>query len=292
MLSERALALIADTFGHKDLFRDLPRIRTRVVLWGSASDPVALPHSAVVVSEKMLLDNLRPSVALTECATQPGWRVLASGRPPSSLEQRFGSRMALAFHVDLKDGESAGCWVESTELGWLFLVGNEGKGWLLSVGPEAHANLERSRLVARQIGRLGESLGEFPASPRIAVPLCAAGEECWLACGTAALAFDPLCGDGAAQAIREAILASAAIRAVFAGAPAHEVLAHYEARLISGFERHLAYCAGFYGAGGQGAWWSAELQALERGRAWCRDRLSQFPAFRYRLNGYQLEAIA
>ena len=35
----------------------------------------------------------------------------------------------------------------------------------------------------------------------------------WLACGTAAMAFDPLCGDGTAHAIREAILASAVIRA-------------------------------------------------------------------------------
>jgi hypothetical protein len=34
------------------------------------------------------------------------------------------------------------------------------------------------------------------------------------------------------------------------------------------------------------------LQELERGLAWCRDRLSELPAFRYRLNGYQLEAIA
>ena len=304
MLSESALALIVDTFGHKDLFRDLPRIRTRVVLWGSGADPVTLPHSAVVVSEEMLLDSLRPTaipifspareggVELTD-GSRPDWRVLASSHGElESVEHRFGSRTACAFSVDLQNGEGAGCWVESTEEGWLFLVGNEGKGWLLSVGAPAPVNLELSRLVAKQIGRLGESIGEFPASPRITVPLCRAGGERWLACGTAALAFDPLCGDGTAHAVRKAILATAAIRAVFAGGPAEEILAHYEARLTAGFERHLAHCAGFYRAGGQGAWWCAELQALERGRAWCQDRLSQFPAFRYRLNGYQLEAIA
>jgi hypothetical protein len=292
MLSESALSFIADTFGHKDLFRDLPRIRTRVVQWGSAPDPITLPHSAVVVSEQMLLDNLRPSAAVAESADKPGWRVLASGRPPASAEQRFGSRTATALTVDLKNDDISGCWVESTEEGWLFLVGTKGKGWLLSAGAEAGMNLERSRLVAKHIDRLGEPLGRFPASPRIAVPLCRAGGERWLACGTAALAFDPLCGDGAAHAVREAILATAAIRAVFAGAPADEVLAHYEARLTAGFERHLAYCSGFYHTGGQGPWWNAELQALERGIAWCRDRLSEFPEFRYRLNGYQLEAIA
>jgi hypothetical protein len=291
MLSEAALALIAETFGHTDLFRDLPRIRTRVVLWGPAADPVTLPHSAVVVSEELLLDKLRPSAAVVECTEKPEWRVLASGQT-GSVERRFGSRTALAFNVALKNDESAGCWVESLEEGWLFLVGSEGKGWLLSVGSQAGVNLGRSRLVAKRIGRLGESLGVFPASPRITVPLCHAEGERWLACGTAALAFDPLCGDGTAHAVREAILATAAIRAVFAGAPAEEVLSHYEARLTAGFERHLTYCADFYRTGGQGGWWSAELQALERGIAWCRDRLSQFPEFRYRLNGYQLEAIA
>ena len=291
MLSESALALIADAFGQKDLFRDLPRIRTRVVLWGSGADPVALPHSAVVVSEEMLLDSLRPTaipifspareggVELTD-GSRPDWRVLASSHGElESVEHRFGSRTAFAFSVDLRNGEGAGCWVESTGEGWLFLVGNQGKGWLLSVGAQAPVSLERSRLVAKQIGRLKESIGQFPASPRITVPLCRAGGERWLACGTAALAFDPLCGDGTAHAVREAILASAAIRAVFAGAPADEVLAHYEARLTAGFERHLAYCAGFYRAGGQGAWWSAELQALERGRAWCRIACRNSPRF-------------
>jgi hypothetical protein len=244
----------------------------------------------------LLLDKLRPSAAVAESADKPEWRILASSRlpteQPGSVEQRFGSRTAIAFNVDLKTDEGAGCWVESTEEGWLFLVGKQEKGCLLSVGREAGANLGRSRLIEKRIGRLRESLGEFPASPRITVPLCGAGGERWLACGTAALAFDPLCGDGAAHAVREAILATAAIRAVFAGAPADEVLAHYEARLTAGFERHLAYCAGFYRTGGHGAWWSAELRELERGLAWCRDRLSEFPAFRYRLNGYQLEAIA
>jgi hypothetical protein len=290
MLSESALGLIADTFGHKDLFGDLPRIRTRVVLWGSGADPVTLPHSAALVSEAMLLDSLRPSVAIAEQPATREWRVLASGRPPESMERRFGSRTAIASSVDLNNSEGSGCWVESTEEGWLFLIGNDGKGWLLSVGGEAGVSLGRSRLVGRQIGRLGEPLGQFPASPRIAVPLCEGGER-WLACGTAALAFDPLCGDGAAHAVREAILATAAIRAIFAGEPAVGVLAHYEARLTAGFERHLAHCAGFYRTGGDGAWWRAESQALERGLDWCRDRLPQFPAFRYRLNGYQLEAI-
>jgi flavin-dependent dehydrogenase len=66
---------------------------------------------------------------------------------------------------------------------------------------------------------------EFSASPRIPAPLCGPG---WLACGSAAMGFDPICGDGTAHAVREAILALAVIRGGDHGMPAH-----YEARLTA-----------------------------------------------------------
>ena len=69
MLSEAAIRLIADVFEREDLFRDLPRITSRAVLWGEAGELVRVPHSAVVVSEEMLLDQIRPpyeSAALSE----------------------------------------------------------------------------------------------------------------------------------------------------------------------------------------------------------------------------------
>ena len=87
-------------------------------------------------------------------------------------------------------------------------------GWLLAVGAPAEALLAKSRVIAHEIAEMGASSGEFPAYARIASPLCAPG---WLACGTAAMAFDPICGDGTAHAIREAILASAVIRALANG---------------------------------------------------------------------------
>jgi hypothetical protein len=294
MLSEAAIELIADVFEQKDLFRRLPRIRSRTVVWGSGAETVVLPHSAVVVSEDTLLDHLRPDAVGEELAVRPEARVLASGPLPSAPEEkRFGSRIAHASPVQLRKSEGPGCWVESTDLGWLFLIGNEqANGWLLSVGVGTSANLERSRLVARQIVSVGASGGEFQASPRIVVPLCGSVEGSpWLACGTAALAFDPLCGDGTAHAVREAVLAAAAIRAIFGGARPDEVLAHYESRLTAGFKRHLINCAGFYRTGGNSPWWSEQVRALELGLDWCADRMAQFPAFRYRLNGYELEAV-
>jgi hypothetical protein len=303
MLSEAAISLIADVFAHKDLFRDLPRIRSRAVLWGSDA-AVTLPHSAVVVSEQTLLDHIRPHTASAplgeELAVEPAWQVFASRPlPPASVEERFGTRIARAWAVELRNGTGPGCWTESLDAGWLFLIASgDGAGWLLSVGGAADAVLGRSRLIAKQIERLGESGGEFPAFPRMIAPLCGRGGGTgpevrpWLACGTAAMAFDPICGDGTAHAVREAILAAAVIRAISTGAPADEVFAHYESRLTAGFQRHLVNCMDFYRSGGDGPWWVAERNELERGVAWCASRMSQFPAFRYRLNGFELEAVA
>lgn len=296
MLSEAAISLIADVFGHKDLFRDLPRIRSRAVLWGPNAAAVTLPHAAVVVSEQTLLGSLRPHSMAPESSGRAQWNVFASRPlPPESAEERFGSRVARAWSVELTNGDVPGCWIESCEDGWLFLIGSgDGTGWLLSVGGGSGAALERSRLVAKQIARLGESGGEFPAHPRMVAPLCGTGAEgqMWLACGTAAIAFDPICGDGTAHAVREAILAAAVIRAISAGAPAHEVFGHYESRLTAGFQRHLANCVGFYRSGGNSRWWTAELEAIERGLDWCAGRMAKFPVFRYRLNGYELEVVA
>src|SRR5205823_7498746 len=130
-----------------------------------------------------------------------------------------------------------------------------------------------------------ESGGDFPVAPRIASPLCGPG---WLACGSAALAFDPICGDGTAHAIREAILAAAVIRAAAQGEDTESLLAHYRARLTAGFQRHLLLCREFYSSGGPGEWWRSQCAALDRGLEWCAGQMRGLPPFRYRLDGFEL----
>src|SRR5258708_10950048 len=132
---------------------------------------------------------------------------------------------------------------------------------------------------------MSEAAGEFPASPRIVSPLC--GPE-WLACGTAAMAFDPICGDGTANAIREAILASAVVRAAARGEDTGPMLSHYETRLTIGFQRHLALCRDFYRTGHSGEWWEAELASLQEGLEWCARQTGGSPEFRYQLSGFDL----
>jgi 2-polyprenyl-6-methoxyphenol hydroxylase-like FAD-dependent oxidoreductase len=289
MLSDHALALIRDIFERQDLFRDAPPVRKRMVAWGRDSKLHALDHSAVVVSEEFLLKNLSPGGR--EAELTPGWTIYASRPlPAETTEHRFGSRMATAVAVALKPGSEPGaCWIESLESGWLFLIPNApGSAWLLSVGSAPAVQLNRSRVVAEQIDQSSAAIGEFPAYPRIVSPLSAPG---WLACGTAAMAFDPLCGDGTAHAIREAILASAVIRAVENEGSTSDFLSHYEARLTAGFRRHLDLCREFYSSGAAGPWWDAELESIERGIAWCDSRLSTHSAFRYQLRDFELYAI-
>ena len=108
---------------------------------------------------------------------------------------------------------------------------------------------------------------------------------------TAAMAFDPICGDGTAHAIREAILASAVIRALTDGGSTDHLLSHYEARLTAGFQRHLMLCRQFYLRGGTGALWRSELDAIDRGIQWADATLAKHVSFRYQLRGFELEAV-
>jgi hypothetical protein len=275
MLSEAAQRLIRDVFERDDLFRDLPVIRKRVVAWGS--DPVELDHSAVVVSEEGLLDRL----GMDSREGEARWTICAAAPLPGSAEEhRFGSRMASATRVEMKT--AGACFVEAVPDGWLFL----NSGWLIGVGGSLEELLEKSRLVREQITGWSVEISQFPASPRMVTPL---GADAWISCGSAAMGFDPLCGDGTAHAVREAILASAVIRAADGGEPVAELMAHYEARLTAGFERHLLECRRFYCSGGEGEWWSGEAEWCVRGIEWCRGRAG---AFLYRLEGLELKRIS
>ncbi len=276
--------LMRDVFQKESLFDDMPRIDRRIVSWGPTSEPAALPHAAVVISENTLLDRLHvePS-GHTEGDAE--WALFASRPLPESvLELPFGSRKATAAAAILKASQTTACWVESLASGWLFLI----PGWLIAVGGAPEALLPQSQLVAPQIDALTGEASEFPAYPRIADPLGVPGR---LICGAAAMAFDPICGDGTGNAVREAILAAALIRAAGRGEDVESLLSHYRARLIAGFRRHLELTLEFYRAGNTGLWWEEEIRQMERGVAWCAQQLAALPPFRYRLDNFDLVPI-
>ena len=105
------------------------------------------------------------------------------------------------------------------------------------------------------------------------------------------MGFDPLCGEGAGNAVREAILASAVIRAISRGFDPESLLANYSARLKLGFLRHLLMCHRFYRTGGTGIFWETEVTLLQQGIEWCQRELSTAPPPAYRLVDFDLVAL-
>jgi hypothetical protein len=272
MLGDATQKLLCDVFGRADLFAGLPHIRRRVVSWGSEkSKPLTLPHSAVVVSEDELWRRIQEVLPETIDINDKHfkWTIFASTpleRPCS--ERHFGSRWATASPCHLAPGHDIeACWIESLESGWMFLLpSGEQAGWLLSVGGSPEVLFEMSSLIRSQIAELVPARGTFVSHPRTSIPLAGEG---WLACGSAALGFDPLCGDGTGNTLREAILASAVIRAVRDGGDAESLSMHYQVRLLASLQRHLALCFDFYKTGPSGKWWEDQLSDLRYGIEWC-----------------------
>ncbi len=294
LLSSSTQSLLCDVFNDASLFQNALSIEKRVVLWGSQASALEIPHSGVAMPEVELLQRLwqKTQGSGTRGDGEINWVVRSAKTPPESM-QHFGSRLANAMSVTLKSKTNrAACWVESLDEGWLFLLPTaEGYGSLLSVGGHVPLLLGQSRLVANQVEGLKEAIGTFPAYPRMLYPLCetttsGAGS---IACGTAAMGFDPICGEGVGNAVREAILASAVVQAIGCDFPAEEVLAHYSARLLAGFFRHLSACRDFYLAGCQSEWWHNELALIQQGLKWTREQIEKQPPPQYRLADFELE---
>ena len=289
LLGELAQKLIADVFELRRPFENLPRIKQRIVAWGPRAEPAVVEHSAVVISEEALLDRLG-SIPQAGDGGSALWTIHATKPLPMEAADRCcGSRMAVAMPVELeRSAEPEACWMESLADGWLFLIAvAPHTGWLLAAGGSPQDLLRRSRVVSARIANASSPAASFAASPRLAAPIAGDG---WLACGTAAMAFDPICGDGTAHAVREAILASAVIKAAMRGGDIARLVAHYENRLTAAFLRHLVHCVEYYAAV-RGGWWEKEAVAAKEGIEWCRGRLGGDPKFHYRLNGLELEAI-
>ncbi len=301
LLNEQTQSLLRETFDSSAFFLQAPRIRSRIVSWGTEAQPLELPHRGTVVSEQELLSDLwrravTPNHASSPAANTDAVWTIASSQNTDALPKswQFGSRLAATTMVELAPHAADHCcWIESLPDGWLFLLpSGDRRAALVSVGYFPDRLIEQSRLIARQISNLTAVTSpahHFPAFPQILSEL--SGPH-WLACGSAAMTFDPLCGEGAGHAIREALLAAAVIRASENGYPTDTLLSHYATRLMQGFLRHLHICLPFYLTGGSGDFWKTEAAALQAGITWVQDRLRASRAPQYRLVGYELQPIS
>src|SRR6267154_1520758 len=112
--------------------------------------------------------------------------------------------------------------------------------------------------------------------------------EARLTIGDAALALDPLRGDGAGFALRGALLAQAVLAAVERGEDRERCLGHYAGRLRTVFASHLHGCVAHYGAARHAAIWRHEVAAM----AALARRLAADPApVGFRMQGHDLVAM-
>ena len=197
LLGDHALALIRDIFDQPDLVcrcAPHPEAHRRLGTRMPSHSRWSIPPSSCL--KQILLDAIRP--LNNAPGTQDVLRGPSSRRglfPPQPSNIASERAWPPRCRSRSKDGsDPSACWIESLENGWLFLT----PGWLLAVGAEA-GNIARPEPRGRVANRhmWPPALGAFPAYARITSPLGASG---WLACGTAAMAFDPICGDGTAHA--------------------------------------------------------------------------------------------
>lgn len=286
MLSPLAISLMRDVFTAPALFSNVFEIDRRYVTWGG-TERIAIPHAAAVISERALLAAVPPpwdgdeQMTLDECDFTIHAALPLPGDKP---RQRFGAREAATARVRLKGTAGRACEIESVADGWLFLIPTAEAAWLLAVGGPVETLLATSRQIGPRV-EIEAGGGEFDCAPSIAE---AVQGERWMACGPVAVGFDPICGDGTAHAVREAILAAAVIAGIARGEDRRALLSHYRAVLTLAMGRHLDLCADYYRSGGDSPWWRDQSDALSRGRAWCEARMQSAGPRMYRLQDFDL----
>lgn len=287
LLSDPALALMRDCLGEPALLAGRRRVLRRIVAWGGR-EPAGIDHGAIVLHEGEL------EAALAVEAGSPG--TAPSGAPfaihaavpfPEPELRRFGTRSSYSARVVLlREEDASACWIEAVDTGWLFLIPtSKAEGWLLAVGAPADELLVHSGLIAPRVRIKATSAVAFETAPRMLARLSG---PAWLACGTEAIAFDPICGDGTAQAVREALLAAAVVRALADGEDPQALATHYHSMLMAAMRRHLRLCAQFYADGGNAPWWQEQLASLAEGFDWCTAQLATQPEPAYVLQGSRL----
>jgi len=238
----------------QDIFGEVAagyRIERRIVKWGG--ETVELPHVAVALPEEALLRGVEEEFA----GGVGEYRIEGNAGALVAVGERWAEVVEVSLRGEIVE---RACWVEAVEEGWLFLVEvAPGRGVLIGVGSGLEELLGTSELVAGVVDGWSGEKQRFASQPRIA-RVMTGGK--WLACGGAAMAFDPICGEGTGHALREAILASAVLKAHAGGGDWDTLAGLYEGRLRAGFRRHLEQCLTLYGTGGRGPWWRVQQAGL------------------------------
>jgi flavin-dependent dehydrogenase len=197
------------------------------------------------------------------------WIIEASGRPVGSTALG-GERVGQFVRVANTKFEAMTT-ITATPHGWIFTAPHPGGDLVaLMVMPSAASAASTPDEVAERLAFVGLKVTPAdivaidrpePVAPRLSVPLIVANR---LRVGDAALALDPLRGDGAGFALRGALLAQAVLAAVDGGRERTQCFGHYEQRLRVVFLSHLKGCSAHYRAARHAAIWKRDVAAMDR----------------------------
>jgi flavin-dependent dehydrogenase len=267
------------------LFTGAHRLRGRVVQWEDTLAPTRTATPAFVVPVDVLLARLAGRAeeagirfVASEQADAAGydWVVHAGGRDAVPEKYiAFGRRRGVAVSVKLTPlAHTDRALIESVPGGWLFVIPQGlGRGALQAVFADPvvdpHAQLRALLAQSRSMSALIEEIvgdpAGFAAMPRLAMTPCVSRS---IDVGDAAVALDPLSGNGVGSGLRSAILAAAVLDAAGREAMPQACFEHYAQRLRKTMRSHVQSCVEFYGQAAHADGWRAEIgmmiEALHR----------------------------
>jgi 2-polyprenyl-6-methoxyphenol hydroxylase-like FAD-dependent oxidoreductase len=283
-----------------------------LVAWGGGADaPATVEEPGLAIAAQVLQRLLRQSLkglsgapslqivetAPTNSAPPADWTVEARGRgaAPAFEILSAGKRVAIVCEVRLSaETDASLATIESLDEGWLFLLPLGGRrAALQAIVPEKPTDhraslselLASSHLVTRFVAAIESESRVAACAPQARVATARSG---WVAAGDAAVAFDPICGDGTGQAVRSGLLAAAVIEAILRGDREADCLAHYRARLAFAFHTHLTTVASFYQSSRSPRIWQGEVLATAVAlESITRQRSNEAPP-RYHLERFRL----
>jgi hypothetical protein len=203
----------------------------------------------------------------TEDGDDADWVLEASGRPTGGVST--GERVGQFARVDrhFRQNELS---VTATRSGWIFTAPHpQGGQAVLLVSPSAEVSALTEHEVAERLAEIGprasstqvmelgrpESVG-----PALAEPLWRGNS---LKVGDAALALDPLRGDGIGFALRGALLAQAVLARIDGESGRADSLGYYGERLRRAFVAHVRGCRDYYRAAQCPEIWKNDIATMD-----------------------------
>jgi hypothetical protein len=250
-----------------------PMVDRRLVDW-SAEGPSVTPQVALVCDAARFAEAVAAPLRARGCLRdgEPNddadWILEASGRagggfgPAGDRVGQFARLPEVTVEREVT--------VTAVTTGWIFTAPHPAGGLaVLLVSPSASACAADAEAVVDCVSAIGvrvpaQAVSELgrpePVAPSLARPLWTGNR---LLVGDAALALDPLGGDGLGFALRGALLAQAVLAAIETGSDRARCLAHYSDRLRRAFLSHIRACRTHYQAARHAGLWKRDVAAMD-----------------------------